>query len=82
MSVITIENFAYQVPRGVKAGATVMVTNLDQVAHTVTADSSNSLFNVTIDPGSTESFTAPSKPGSYPFHCTFHANMHGTLVVS
>ena len=26
-------------------------------------------------------FTAPTKPGSYPFVCTFHANMMARLVV-
>lgn len=59
-----------------------MVENRDQVAHTVTADASGSLFDVTVDPGSTASFTAPTSPGSYKFHCRFHANMHGTLVVA
>jgi plastocyanin len=24
---------------------------------------------------------APMKPGSYAFHCTYHSNMHGMLVV-
>ncbi len=81
-AVISIKNFAYEVPRGVKAGSKVMVKNTDQVAHTVTADSGNSLFNVTVDPGGSASFTAPAKPGSYRFHCTFHSNMHGTLVIT
>ena len=26
-------------------------------------------------------FTAPTKPGRYPFVCIFHANMMATLVV-
>ena len=26
-------------------------------------------------------FAAPTNPGSYPFVCTFHANMMATLVV-
>jgi plastocyanin len=25
--------------------------------------------------------TAPSQPGEYPFHCSYHPNMHGTLIV-
>lgn len=79
--VITIKNFGYQVPSSVKAGSTVMVKNDDSVSHTVTADSGHA-FDVTIQPGATEHFTAPSKSGSYKFHCNFHANMHGTLTVS
>jgi plastocyanin len=78
--VIHISKFAYQVPGSVSPGATVTVMNMDGEAHTVTADS-GSAFDTTIDPGASSTFTAPMKPGSYPFHCTYHGNMHGTLVV-
>ena len=57
-----------------------MVQNSDSVAHTVTADSGDA-FDVTIQGGATAHFTAPSKPGTYKFHCTFHSNMHGSLTV-
>jgi plastocyanin len=80
--VITVKDFAYQVPATVAAGSTVMVMNLDRVAHTVTADTSGSLFDVNIDAGGSASFTAPTQPGTYSFHCVYHGNMHGTLVVS
>ena len=29
----------------------------------------------------TATLTAPSKPGTYPFHCSIHTQMLGTLVV-
>jgi plastocyanin len=77
---IRIKNFAYQVSGPVHAGTTVMVHNADDVAHTVTANHGNA-FNVTVQPGKTKKFTAPNKAGTYPFHCNFHANMHGKLVV-
>jgi plastocyanin len=77
---ITIDNFAYTVPAKVAPGATLAVHNTDNVAHTVTADSAGG-FNVSIPPGATASFTAPDHAGSYPFHCVYHANMHGTLTV-
>lgn len=80
--VISIKDYKYQVPKSVKPGAKVMVTNMDQVAHTVTADTSDSVFNLNIDAGGSASFTAPTKPGTYKFHCIYHGNMHGTLVVS
>lgn len=57
-----------------------MVKNDDSVNHTVTADS-GSAFDVTVNASSTATFTAPTKPGTYAYHCTFHSNMHGTLVV-
>ena len=64
----------------VKAGATVTVDNKDSITHTVTAD--NGEFNTgDISGGKTVTFTAPTKPGTYKFHCNIHAFMHGTLTV-
>jgi plastocyanin len=78
-AVITIKGFAFQTPASVSPGATVTVRNEDGTAHTVTADSGNA-FDDQAGSG-TSTFTAPSRPGSYPFHCTIHPFMHGTLVV-
>ncbi len=77
---ITIKNFAYQGPGTVAPGAKITVTNQDAEAHTVTADTGGA-FNVTVPAGSSATFTAPTAPGSYAFHCNFHGNMHGSLVV-
>ncbi len=67
-------------PGPVSPGATVTVTNSDGVEHTVTADS-GAAFNVEVGEKGTATFTAPSKPGTYPYHCTYHPAMHGQLVV-
>ncbi len=67
-------------PPSVPAGATITVHNKDDVAHTVTADTGHA-FGVTIPASGTATFTAPATAGSYPFHCTYHANMHATLTV-
>jgi plastocyanin len=77
---IAIKGFGYVAPPSVPAGAQVSVTNSDPAEHTVTADA-NSAFNVEIPANGTATFTAPSQPGSYPFHCTYHPGMHGVLVV-
>jgi len=77
--VITIKDFGYTTPASVSPGATITVKNEDDTAHTVTADSGNAFDDQA--PAGTSTFTAPTKPGSYPFHCTFHPEMHGTLVV-
>jgi plastocyanin len=79
-AVITIKDFAFTAPAGAPAGATIQVKNDDSEAHTVTADVGG--FDVMLAPGATARFTAPTEPGSYPFHCTYHSNMRGTLVVS
>ncbi|MGH8961922.1 MAG: cupredoxin domain-containing protein [Jatrophihabitantaceae bacterium] len=79
-AIITIKNFDYDVSGPVHAGEKVTVKNNDDVNHTVTADSGNA-FNVNVPSGGSATFTSPSKPGTYKFHCNYHANMHGTLVV-
>jgi len=65
----------------VPAGATVTVKNDSSSQHTVTQDTGGG-FNVTVDGNKTATFTAPSKPGTYKFHCTIHPFMHGTLTVT
>lgn len=77
---ITIDNFLFVSPPPVPAGATIEVKNADPAEHSVTADSGDA-FNIEVDEGGTATFTAPSKPGSYPYHCSYHPMMHGTLVV-
>jgi plastocyanin len=37
--------------------------------------------NVNVKGNGTTTFTAPIKPGTYPYHCNFHGNMKGTLTV-
>lgn len=80
-AVITIKDFKFTTPSTVKPGAAVMIKNEDGEAHTVTADGKGG-FDVKIDPGATATLTAPSTAGSFPFHCTYHSDMHGTLTVS
>lgn len=77
---IMIKNFAYRGPASVASGAMVTLTNKDRVAHTVTSDT-GALFDAVLQPGASVTFKAPTVPGSYAYHCTFHANMHGSVVV-
>lgn len=78
---ITIKDFGFGGPVTVSPGARVEVTNLDSAPHTVTADD-GSAFNVDVKgSGGSGSFTAPTQPGSYTFHCIYHPQMHGTLTV-
>lgn len=78
--VLHISQFAYRTPASVGPGAKVTVMNMDGVKHTVTSDK-GAAFDVSVDAGSSGTFTAPMTPGTYAFHCAFHSNMHGTLVV-
>ncbi|BBY63790.1 cupredoxin domain-containing protein [Mycolicibacterium helvum] len=78
---IAIAAMKFTSPAPVPPGATVTVTNSDGVEHTVTADSGNA-FNVEIGEKGTATFTAPTQPGTYAYHCTYHPTMHGQLIVA
>jgi len=75
-----VKNTAFSVAGSVKAGATVNIKNDDGFTHTVTSDDGTS-FNVSVDGDKSATITAPSKAGSYKFHCNIHSNMHATLTV-
>ncbi|HEX9008326.1 MAG TPA: cupredoxin domain-containing protein [Patescibacteria group bacterium] len=79
---ITISNFAFS-PNSitVKAGQSVSIINNDSTTHTVTSDDGTSFNTNEIAPGATATFIAPSKPGSYAFHCNIHKSMTATLIV-
>lgn len=76
---ILIKDFKYQGTETVSPGTDITVTNDDIEAHSLTADTGTA-FDATIKPG-TGTFTAPTEPGTYPYHCIFHATMKGTLTV-
>jgi len=64
----------------VAPGAEIVLQNDGSTKHTATAD--DGTFELQADGGSTSSATtAPSEPGSYPFHCEIHASMTATLTV-
>ncbi len=64
----------------VAPGAKITVVNQDQAPHTVTAND-KSFDSGNISGGQRGEVTAPTKPGSYPYLCTIHQYMTGTLIV-
>ena len=76
---VSIKDFAFS-PQSltIKVGTTVTWTNQDDVTHSVTADTG--VFNASIDPGETVSFTF-TIVGTYQYHCNPHPDMIGTIVV-
>ena len=80
MAMITIKDFAFEGPASVQPGAAIMVMNNDTETHTVTSDEAG-MFDVNVEAGGTATLTAPTEPGTYAYHCTFHSDMHGSLVV-
>ena len=77
---ITIENMAFGEPLTVAPGAEIALVNNDSVEHSVTSDAAGA-FDVDVEGKEKGTLTAPSQPGEYPFHCTYHPNMKGTLIV-
>ena len=77
---VVMKNFAFDPPTvTIKVGESVTWTNQDSATHTVEADngefSSKELAN-----GATFSFTF-DKAGTYPYKCTIHPTMKGTVIV-
>lgn len=77
---IAISNYAFKPPTlTVKAGTAVTWSNHDQTAHTATADHAT-FESGTINPGQSKTIDF-KRPGSYTYHCAFHAFMIATLKV-
>ena len=81
---VTIQNLEFS-PQAitVKSGTTVTWTNMDSVPHTVTSKTPSPVsFNSgTLEQGGTFSFTF-TQAGTYPYFCTVHTFMTGTVVVT
>jgi plastocyanin len=63
----------------VDAGTTIVWTNTDSVAHTTTADG-NAWNSGIVSPGGRFSVKFQTA-GTFPYHCTIHPGMVGTVVV-
>jgi plastocyanin len=54
--------------------------NDDQAAHTASSDDSSTFDSGNKNKGEKYQFTF-TKAGTFKYHCTIHANMHGTITV-
>ena len=78
---VAIQNFAFSpASMTIHAGDTVVWTNMDSTAHTVTSDSGSELASQSIGNGQTYSHTF-NTAGTYTYHCSIHPSMHGTITV-
>lgn len=79
---IEIEDFKHSPSTlTVKPGEKIKITNRDVAGHSVTSDDATSFDSGIVSQNQTIEITAPTEPGSYPYHCTPHPSMRGTLVV-
>jgi plastocyanin len=65
----------------IKKGTTVVWTNYDSVAHTVTSDDSKFLNSQLLSAQQSYSQTF-TEPGIYLYHCKPHPSMTGTVIVT
>ncbi|MEU1469001.1 cupredoxin domain-containing protein [Streptomyces sp. NPDC005761] len=81
-ALITIKDFAFRpATLTVAPGTKVTVINKDAVPHTVTATGDKVFDTGKVESGQTVRFEAPARPGSYPYICTIHPTMNGSLTV-
>ncbi|MEK8144898.1 cupredoxin domain-containing protein [Streptomyces sp. M10(2022)] len=79
---VGVKNFTFQPADATVAPRTkVTVTNNNSTTHTLTATKGKAFDTGDIAVGKSATFTAPSKAGGYPYNCTIHPFMTGTLTV-
>jgi plastocyanin len=76
---ITIQGFKFNIPDGLKAGATVTIANGDSATHTFTDKGGK--FDVRVSGSGQETLTLPAA-GTYSIICKIHSSMSGTLTVA
>ena len=77
---IDIANLSFGDPIVVRVGTTVLWTNLDSVAHTVTLTSGGSADSGILNPGATFILTF-NDPGFVEYMCTLHPHMTSAITI-
>jgi plastocyanin len=78
---VTIQGSAFDPAElTVAVGTTVAWTNRDAMSHTVTADA-GAFDSGALGNGETFKWTF-DQPGEFPYSCTIHPSMHGTITVT
>ena len=80
---VTISGFAFHDSTvTIAPGTAVTWTNQDSASHTATSDPNSAVQwdSGSLATGKSFSFTF-TKAGTYPYHCSFHPSMHGTIIV-
>lgn len=77
---VTVKGFAFN-PASIQVtvGDSITWTNQDSAPHTVTAD--GGAFDKPLAANGGTATITFNTAGTFPYHCTIHPNMHGTVVV-
>ena len=69
-------------PSSAKAGTTVGWKNSDSITHHIVSDTPGAFDTGNIAGGASSAAIAVNQTGSYPYHCSIHPTMTGTLNVT
>lgn len=69
-------------PVSAKVGDVITWTNADSAPHRVALDDGSCQMSGNIPGGGGKASLVFSVPGTYPFHCTVHPTMKGTITIS
>jgi plastocyanin len=78
----TVADFTWSQPINAKVGDVITWTNDDTAAHKVGTDDGTCTMGANIAGGGGKQSLVFNVAGTYPFHCTIHANMKGTITIS
>jgi plastocyanin len=79
-ALVTIQDFAFSPATvTIPQGGSVTWKNLDTASHTAT-DAKGSFDSGNLDTGKSFTYTF-TKAGTYAIICSYHASMHGTVIV-
>lgn len=78
---VGVQSNTWQQPVNAKVGDVITWTNSDGVPHRVALDDGSCQMSGNIAGGGTRSLVF-SAAGTYPFHCTVHLSMKGTITIS
>jgi plastocyanin len=78
----TVGDFKWSQPLNAKVGDVITWTNSDTAAHKVGTDDGSCTMGANIAGGGGKASLVFNKAGTYPFHCTIHSNMKGTITIS
>jgi plastocyanin len=79
---VGVANNAWQQPINAKVGDVITWTNSDTAPHKVALDDGSCTMSSNIAGSGGKASLVFSKAGTYPFHCTIHPSMKGTITIS
>jgi plastocyanin len=78
----SVASFSWSQPVNAKVGDVITWTNSDSAAHKVGTDDGTCTMGSNIPGSGGKASLVFTKAGTYPFHCTIHQNMKGTITIS